>query len=84
VKFYAYPSVAVNANQDMLIGYGRFGSDQYAGGFWGFRRSTDPAGTLSVVDQIVQDGKAPYNKTFAGPNNRWETSVRRLSTLLMA
>src|SRR5260370_11861969 len=55
----------------MLIGYGRFGLDQYAGGFWSFRRSTDPAGTLAVVDQIVQDGKAPYNKTFAGPNNRW-------------
>lgn len=71
VKFYAYGSIAVNKNKDVLIGYSRFGADQYASGNWAFRYGTDTANALTAVDQVVQAGKAPYNKTFGGPNNRW-------------
>jgi len=42
-RFYAYPSIAVNANSDVLIGYSRFSASQYASANYSFRLSCNAA-----------------------------------------
>ncbi|HYG79854.1 MAG TPA: proprotein convertase P-domain-containing protein, partial [Pyrinomonadaceae bacterium] len=69
-KFYAFPSIAVNKNNDVLIGYSRFSSQQYASANYAFRAGTDPANTLGT-EVVLKAGAAPYFKTFGGGRNRW-------------
>jgi subtilisin-like proprotein convertase family protein len=74
LTFYAFPSIAVNKNNDVLIGYSRFSAQQYASANYSFRAGTDPANTLRT-DVVLKAGSAPYFKTFADPpesgRNRW-------------
>jgi hypothetical protein len=67
---YAYPSIAVNANNDLLMGYTRFGTGQYASANYIFRYGTDALGTLRN-DIVFKAGQAKYVKTFGGTRNRW-------------
>ena len=69
-KFYGFPSIAVNANKDVLIGYSRFSSQQYASANYAFRAGTDAANTLRT-EVVLKAGSAPYYKTFSGSRNRW-------------
>lgn len=69
-RFFAFPSIAVNASNDVLIGYSRFSATQYASGNYSFRYATDPANTLQT-DTVFKAGEAPYYKTFTGTRNRW-------------
>ena len=69
-KFYAFPSIAVNALKDVLIGYSRFSSQQYASANYSFRAGTDAANTLRDV-AVLKAGIAPYNKDFGSGRNRW-------------
>jgi hypothetical protein len=64
LNHYGYPSVAVNANGDALIGYSRSSSAQFVSANYAARAVTDPAGTLRN-DLVYKDGEAPYE------NNRW-------------
>ena len=68
--FYAFPSIAVNASNDVLIGYTRYAADQYAHAAYSFRYGTDPANGLRG-ERVLKDGEAPYYKTFGGDRNRW-------------
>lgn len=68
--FYTFPSIAVNANSDVLIGYSRFSASQYASANYSYRASTDAANTLQV-DAVLKAGEGVYYKTFGGPSNRW-------------
>ena len=68
--FYAYPSIAVNEYDDVLIGYSRFSADQYASANYAFRYGSDPAGTLND-DTVLKAGEASYYKIFGGTRNRW-------------
>ena len=70
VNFYAFPSIAVNKNSDVLIGYSRFSAAQFASHNYAFRASSDPLGTLRD-DSLHKVGEAPYFKTFGGQDNRW-------------
>ncbi len=70
LTFYAFPSLAVNKNNDMLLGYSRFSAAQFASGNYSYRASTDPPNTLQA-DAVLKAGEAFYNKTFGGPSNRW-------------
>ncbi|MCI0405970.1 MAG: hypothetical protein L0209_07855 [candidate division Zixibacteria bacterium] len=70
LTFYAFPSLAVNKNNDMLLGYSSFSASQFAAGNYSYRASTDPANTLQS-DVVLKAGEATYNKTFGGPANRW-------------
>ncbi|MFN7945015.1 MAG: DUF11 domain-containing protein [Blastocatellia bacterium] len=70
-NFYAYPSLAVNQNNDVLIGYSRFSAGRYASANYAFRYGTDPADTLQT-DTVLRDGEGPYD--VQGPpdfENRW-------------
>lgn len=69
-KFYAFPTIAVNSDDDVLIGYSRFGADQYASANWSFRSANDPLNTLQG-DTILKAGEAKYVKTYSGTRNRW-------------
>ena len=69
-KFYAFPSIAVNKNNDVLVGYSRFSSQQYASANYSFRKGTDPLNTMQS-SYVVKAGESPYYKTFSGSENRW-------------
>ncbi|MDX2269119.1 MAG: CARDB domain-containing protein [Bryobacter sp.] len=68
LSFYAYPSIAVNKNKDIFIGYNRFRADQYAGAYFAYRRATDPLGGL-YHDAVVKEGEDSYTK--GGLRVRW-------------
>lgn len=66
----AYPSIAVNRNNAVLIGYSRFSSSTYASAAYSFRASSDPANSMQD-EQIVKTGEAPYRKTLGSSSVRW-------------
>jgi outer membrane protein assembly factor BamB len=68
--FYAYPSIAVNANDDALVGYSRFSATQFASANYSFRTGNDALSTLQS-DFLVKAGQGPYEKYFGSPDNRW-------------
>jgi len=69
--FYAYPSIAVNANSDVLIGYSRFSASQYASANYSFRLSCNAANTLQS-DAVLKAGEGPYYKVgVTSQKNRW-------------
>jgi FG-GAP repeat protein len=68
--FYAYPSIAVNKSSDVLIGYSRFSSTQYASACYSYRASTDAPSTLRP-EVLLKAGEGIYYKTFGGGSNRW-------------
>ena len=68
--FYGFPSIAVNRNNDALIGYSRFSSSQYASANYSSRAASDPPGALR--DEVVlKAGEAPYYKTSGSTRNKW-------------
>src|SRR5438309_3810316 len=69
--FYAYPSLAVNASSDVLIGYSRFSASQYASANYSFRLSCNAANTLQS-DTVLKAGEGPYYKIgMTSQKNRW-------------
>ncbi|HEX7314448.1 MAG TPA: hypothetical protein VF297_11020 [Pyrinomonadaceae bacterium] len=69
-QHYAYPSVAVNKNNDVLMGFSNFESDDYADAGYTFRLGTDAAGTMR--DPVIyKEGEDYYSKVFSGTRNRW-------------
>jgi hypothetical protein len=70
VRFYAYPSIAVNASNDVLIGYSSFSANQYASCDYSLHTTCDPANTFEG-DYVYQAGQAVYYKTYGGTYNRW-------------
>jgi hypothetical protein len=69
-KHYAYPSLAVNKNNDVLLGFTEFESDDYADAGYTFRLGSDAAGTMQ--DPVIyKEGEDYYQKTFSGTRNRW-------------
>lgn len=67
---YAFASIAVNAFEDVVIGFNAFSKQQYASGAYAFRYHDDPINTFRSPYQYI-DGLAPYYKTFGGGRNRW-------------
>lgn len=70
VKFFAYPSISVNRNNAVLIGYSSFSSDQFASAGFAFRNADDPVNTLQE-DTLLKAGEGSYSKTFGTGRNRW-------------
>lgn len=68
--FFAFATIAVNAVEDVLIGFGSFSENQYASGSYAMRYADDPPNTLRDYYQY-KDGEAPYFKTFGASRNRW-------------
>lgn len=68
--FRAYPTLAVNSQNDVLIGYSTFSGTNYASASYSFRAGTDTANTMQSEVQF-KAGEATYYKTFGGSDNRW-------------
>ena len=66
---YAFASLAVNAKNDVLIGFSEFESDDYVDAGYAFREGTDLPGTLRAP-VTLKDGEGPYEKRRRG-RNRW-------------
>jgi PASTA domain len=66
---YAFPSLAVNARNDVLVGFSEFESDDFADAGYAFRAGTDAPGTMRAP-VTLKDGEGPYTKTRGGLN-RW-------------
>jgi hypothetical protein len=69
--FHAYPSLAVNASNDVLIGYTQFSASHYASAHYSFRFGTDSPSTLRA-DSVLKSGEGPYNNVSTTTAlNRW-------------
>lgn len=69
-QHFAFPSIAVNTNNDALIGYSKFSSSIFASSCYAMRASLDPVNTLQS-EFLFKAGLAPYFKIFGGTSNRW-------------
>jgi PKD repeat protein len=67
---YAFPTIAVNEFEDIIIGHNNFSLNQYASAAYSFRSHMDEPNTMRDPYQY-KDGKASYYKTFGGGRNRW-------------
>jgi hypothetical protein len=68
--FYAYPSIAVNRFNDVLIGYSRSSSNEYVGAYYSYRANSDPPNTMRA-DRLLKAGEAPYYWPRPNGRNRW-------------
>jgi hypothetical protein len=69
-KHYSYASLSVNKNNDILMGFSEYESDDYVDAGYTFRSGTDAAGTMR--DPVIfKEGEDYYQKTFSGTRNRW-------------
>jgi uncharacterized repeat protein (TIGR01451 family) len=59
VRFYAYPSIAVNQYDDVLLGYSRFAANQYPSANYAFHGYQDTPGRLST-DTVLKAGEAKF------------------------
>ena len=64
---YAFPSLAVNSQGDLLIGHAEFSAAIHPSASFTMRES---GGNLNGP-QIFAAGQNSYNKTFGGSTNRW-------------
>jgi hypothetical protein len=55
---YAFPSLAVNARNDLLLGFSEFQSSDFVDAGYAFRAGTDPPGTLRTP-VTLKDGEGP-------------------------
>jgi hypothetical protein len=70
-QFLAFPSIAVNRRNDVLIGYSRFTSSDYPSAAFAFRAVADPRGAMQT-GVVAKAGEAPYVGRGADEgSNRW-------------
>jgi len=69
-RWYAYPSISVNADDDVLVGFSIFRSTSFASAGYAFRYGSDAPNTMR--DPVtLKAGEGNYYKTFGGSRNRW-------------
>ena len=69
--FYAYPSIAVNAYDDAVVGFSSFSSSQYPSSSYAYRFSNSPEGTMSVPVTFA-NGISYFESTKdTNERNRW-------------
>ncbi len=69
-KWYAYTSLSVNKNEDIILGFSEFESDDFVDAGYTFRSLGDAAGTMR--DPVIyKEGEDYYEKTFGSPRNRF-------------
>lgn len=71
-NYYAFPSIAVNRFNDVLIGFSRYSSNQYVSANYAFRAFNDPANTMQT-ERAFKAGEDSYWKQQSGgpARNRW-------------
>ena len=69
-SFYFYPSIAVNANDDALIGFSYSNSLIYPSCAYALRMSADPLDSMRPF-VVYRQGQTNYFQNFGGGKNRW-------------
>ncbi len=69
-RWYAYPSISVNAVDDVLVGFSAFRSTGFPSAAYAFRYGTDPPNAMRAP-VTLKAGEGTYVKTFGGSRNRW-------------
>ena len=69
VMSFFMPSISVNANDDVLLGFTASSPSMWAGGWYTGRLGSDPAGEMAVPAEY-KNGTAAYNQSSSGVN-RW-------------
>ena len=69
-SWYAYPSLSVNAEDDVLVGFSIFRSSGYPAAGYALRFGSDPPNAMRAP-VILKSGQGTYDKTFGGNRNRW-------------
>ena len=69
--FYAFPSIAVNRDNGVVIGCSRYAADRFAGAVYAYRAAADPDGTIRP-ELSLADGQALYlRQAPRDDRNRW-------------
>jgi hypothetical protein len=69
-RFYYYPSIAVNRNGDIAIGFSGSSPTEFPGAYYTARLSSDAAGFTEPVG-VLRAGDGPYSKALTGTDSRW-------------
>ncbi len=69
-KFFAYPTIAVNSNNDALIGFSVFSSAMRPSAGYALRLNSDPTDSIRTP-VVYRNGQNSYFKTYGGSKNRW-------------
>jgi hypothetical protein len=69
-SWYAYPSLSVNAENGVLVGFSIFRSSGYPSAGYAFRFGSDPPNAMRAP-VVLKSGQGTYVKTFGGNRNRW-------------
>jgi hypothetical protein len=69
-NFLAFPSIAVNQSQDVLIGFSSFAGNKFASASYAFRSHLDPPGFMQL-ETVFKEGSHQYYKVFSSTRNRW-------------
>ncbi len=64
------PSIDVNANSDVLVGFSGSDASIFPSSYFAGRLSSDPSGQMSAP-QLLKAGVAAYNQASSGGVNRW-------------
>jgi hypothetical protein len=67
---YFFPSITVNANNDVALGFSYSDAGQYVEGAYTGRESTDPPGTMGAVT-TCKEGEDSYIKDYGYGRVRW-------------
>ena len=70
VRFYGFPSIAVNRSGDVLLGFASFSAQQFASGSYAYRAAGDPYGTLRA-EHVLKAGEDSYLRDEDHGRNRW-------------
>ncbi|HTO92519.1 MAG TPA: T9SS type A sorting domain-containing protein [Candidatus Sulfotelmatobacter sp.] len=69
-KWYAYPQIAVNAQENFLVGFSQCSSAQHPSAGYAMHFASDGAGTIR--DPVIsRAGEDYYHKDFGTGRNRW-------------
>lgn len=66
--WYCYPTVMVDKEQNMTIGFSRSGVTDYIGAYYACKKTTDASLGAS---KTLQSGKGNYEVVYSGTRNRW-------------
>ncbi len=69
-QHYYFPSIAVNASNDVLLGFSQSSATTFASSSYALRLGTYASGTIDAP-YLYKAGLAKYFKTFSGTSNRW-------------
>ena len=74
-NYYAFPSIAVNRFNDVLIGFSRYSSNQYISANYAFRAFNDPANVMQTERVFKAERTAIGNVTAAAETDGATTAL---------